>query len=509
MEILCTRPSCGSSNHFADLDDANTLKTTQQKFCTHCGMPLILGGRYLPTKLLGQGGFGAAFLACDRYTTSLRNCVVKQFQPAGNLSAQQLEIAQGLFEREAAVLEDLGREHRQIPDSFAFFPLVIPDRQDNKDEQFFYLVQEFIDGQDLEQELAQKGNYSEAEMLEVLREILGVLSFVHGRGVIHRDIKPSNIMRTTQGRLYLLDFGAVKQVTAGGAGSGHSTGIYSMGFAPPEQMQGSQVYPSTDLYALGATCLVLVTGKASDQLFDTYNNCWTWREHAPQVSDRTAAILEKMMRPTPKDRFQSADDVLLLLNRTPATSRRPQPPPPPAAPTAQPTVAQASPVATPPPAPHLTQPGPPPVPASGPTPPAHSAPPSRRTKPRFGLIEILASSAFTGFEGALLLMILISLVNAMNPISIGLWGMSMGGLIYAQSRRVLEKWDFAILGVMTVVLVTVVPWFHRSAALQTVLSTLSLSGALGYVFLAVLAGAVVVLVTALFRLIYQVLSSML
>jgi serine/threonine-protein kinase len=125
------------------------------------------------------------------------------------------------------------------------------------------------------------------------------------------------------------------------------------------------------------------------------------------------------------------------------------------------------------------------------------------------LIEILASSAFTGFEGALLLMILISLVNAMNPISIGLWGMSMGGLIYAQSRRVLEKWDFAILGVMTVVLVTVVPWFHRSAALQTVLSTLSLSGALGYVFLAVLAGAVVVLVTALFRLIYQVLSSML
>ncbi|WP_072620134.1 protein kinase domain-containing protein [Spirulina major] len=501
MEILCTRPSCGSRNHFADLDDANTLKTTQQKFCTQCGMPLILGGRYLPTQLLGQGGFGAAFLACDRYTTSLRNCVVKQFQPAGNLSAQQLEIAQGLFEREAAVLEDLGREHRQIPDSFAFFPLVIPDRQGNKDEQFFYLVQEFIDGQDLEHELAAKGNYSEAEMLEVLREILNVLSFVHGRGVIHRDIKPSNIMRTTKGRLYLLDFGAVKQVTAGSAGSGHSTGIYSMGFAPPEQMQGSQVYPSTDLYALGATCLVLVTGKASDQLFDTYNNCWTWREHAPQVGDRTAAILEKMLRPTPKDRFQSADDVLLLLNHTPAarSSPTPAPPPPPVAPASQSTVTQAPPA----PAPNLAQPGPPPAPIP-PTPA-----PSRRSTPKFGLVEILASSAFTGFEGALLLMISISLVNGITPISIGLWGMSMGGLIYAQSRRALEKWDFAILGGITVALVRVVPWFHRSAALQAVLTTLSLSGVLGYVFLAVLAGAVVVLVTALFRLIYQILSSML
>ncbi|TVQ57919.1 MAG: serine/threonine protein kinase [Spirulina sp. DLM2.Bin59] len=499
MEILCTRPSCGSRNHFPDLDDPNRLKTTQQKFCTQCGMPLILGGRYLPVKLLGQGGFGAAFLACDRYTTSLRQCVVKQFQPAGNLSPQQLAIAQGLFEREAAVLEDLGREHRQIPDSFAFFPLVTPNRQGNQDEQFFYLVQEFIDGQDLEQELAARGPFSEGEVVEVLREILGVLAFIHSRDVIHRDIKPSNIMRSKQGRLFLLDFGAVKQVAstaaaaAAGGAQNRSTGIYSMGFAPPEQMQGSQVYPSTDLYALGATCLVLLTGKSSEDLFDPYNNNWNWRGFAPQASDRLALILDKMMRPTPKDRFQSAGDVLPFLTAKPKAAAQPAPPPPP------PPAAAAQPA--PPPPPPIAQPGPPPAPV-----PQSSR---RGSRAPFGLIEALASSAFTGFEGALLFMIIVSLIDAINPISIGLWGMAMGGLIYSQFRRLLEKWDFAILAVITVVLLNFVPWLNRSEALGAVLGGLGLSGLMGYLFLAVFAAAIVVLITALFRLIYQLLTSLL
>jgi len=152
MEVYCTRFGCPRPrNHFTDLDNSATLRTVQQKFCTACGMPLLLQGRYIPQKLLGKGGFGAAFLARDRYTPAMRQCVVKQFQPSGDLSPNQLQVAQTLFQREAEVLEQLGSNHPQIPDLLAFFELEVPSLVPGKTDRFFYLVQEFIDGRDLEQ----------------------------------------------------------------------------------------------------------------------------------------------------------------------------------------------------------------------------------------------------------------------------------------------------------------------------------------------------------------------
>jgi len=294
MEIVCTRPTCSRpTNHFADLENRGTLTTVQQKFCTACGMPLILSGRYLPEKLLGQGGFGAAYLARDRYTPNLRPCVVKLFQPSGDLSPDQMELAQNLFQREAAVLEEIGNKHPQIPDLYAFFPLIVPSLKPGKQEEYFYLVQEFIDGEDLEHLLAREGPLAASAMIEVLVSMLKVLAFVHENGTIHRDIKPSNIMRHRNGTLYLLDFGAVKQVTTAAQGkpSGKSTGIYSIGFAPPEQMAGGEVYPSTDLYALAVTCITLLTGKEAGELYDSYNNSWAWRAHA-QINPAIADVLD-------------------------------------------------------------------------------------------------------------------------------------------------------------------------------------------------------------------------
>jgi len=161
MEVYCTRPGCSRpQNYFPDLDDSSLLKTVQQKFCTTCGMPLILSGRYLPVRLLGQGGFGAAFLARDRYTPAMRQCVAKLLQPSVSLTPAQLKIAQTLFEREAAVLEELGNEHSQIPSLLAFFEVTVSSLQPGKNDQFFYLVQEFIDGENLEDELAVKGKFS-------------------------------------------------------------------------------------------------------------------------------------------------------------------------------------------------------------------------------------------------------------------------------------------------------------------------------------------------------------
>lgn len=469
MEIYCTRPGCPRPlNFFADLDDSATLRTAQRKFCTTCGMPLILQERYLPSKLLGRGGFGAAFLARDRFMPKMRQCVVKQFQPSGDLNQAQLEQAQKLFEREAEVLEDLGHQNDQIPDLFAFFPLTVPNwPAGNKQEQLFYLVQQFIDGETLEEELAAKGQFSENEVLEVLGQILPVLKFVHENGSIHRDIKLSNIMRDRKGRLYLLDFGAVKQaakVVPGGA----STGIYTPGYAPLEQMTGGQVFPSTDLYAFAVTCLVLLTGKQPNELFDTFRNSWNWRTEA-QCSDRLAAILNRMLLSAPNERFQSALEVLEALTPKASPQLHTQPPPPP-----------------PPPA-HTQQAHPitPPGTTSG----GNVVPPP--PKPRFSLVEVLGAAAFTGFEGGLLFIGIGTLVPL--AIKAGLVGMILGGLVFAQYRRLIEGKDLPIIAGVTLGIVL----FLLRNQIQFVL------------MVAIVAAAGAIAVTALFRLIYKLLSSFL
>lgn len=501
MEILCTRPGCPRpKNIFADLDDRATLTTTQQKYCTACGMPLILAGRYLPSKLLGQGGFGTAFLARDRYTPARRQCVVKQFQPSGNLNPQQVKLAQGLFEREAEVLEQLGSTHPQIPDLFAFFPLSIPSLQAGKEDQFFYLVQEFIDGHNLEEELETKGTFSESEALEVLEEILKVLKFVHENGSIHRDIKPSNIMRHRNGRLYLLDFGAVKQVTRAGTSTGRSTGIYSMGFAPPEQMAGAEVYPSTDLYALAVTVIMLLTGKDPGELYAPYHNRWNWRNDA-QVSDTLADILDRMLLSAPNQRFQSAQDVLDAL----ATRHAPSPPPIHPPPVSQVSISTPTVIPTPthPPQPAAQPSNPSPVGSvSNPTPtvPPNPSPTSvtpvtpkpLSRKPTFSILEILGAAAFTGFEGGLLFIALRSLLG-ISGISVGLLGMILGGLIYLQYRRFLEGRDLPIFAGITLALL-LIPVLRGGLALPVVL------------VVGVFTAAGAIAITALFRLVYLLLS---
>jgi serine/threonine-protein kinase len=311
METYCTHPHCSQPiNNFPELDERSKLQTAQPKYCESCGMPQILAGRYVPLKLLGKGGFGAAYLACDLYTPKQRKCVIKQFRPPANFNPKNLKIAEELFTREAEVLETLGDQHPQIPHLYAFFPLILSEAAEAQEEekQFFYIVQEFINGETLEQEVKRKGKLNEEEIREILENMLKILQFVHENDSIHRDIKPSNIMRDQKGKLYLLDFGAVKRVTGANARN-YSTGIYSIGFAPPEQVQGGQIYPSTDLYALAATCIRLATGKPIQELYDSYNNEWSWRSYT-EISDQLDNVLERMLSFIPKHRFQSAQEVL-------------------------------------------------------------------------------------------------------------------------------------------------------------------------------------------------------
>lgn len=453
MEVICTRPHCPKPrNQCPDLDDSNRLTSIEQKYCTTCGMPLILGGRYLPERLLGKGGFGAAFLAVDRYSPKKAKCVLKQFQPSGNLSPQALEKAKNLFFQEAQVLEELGREHPQIPDLYAFFPLKVKNQLTGEEEQFFYLAQEYIDGKNLEEILQQQQKpFQESEVKNLLQELLLILKFIHENGSIHRDIKPSNIMRAKNGRLYLLDFGAVKQATNNPNNTQEkSTTIYSAGFAPPEQQLGNQVSAATDLYALAATCVMLLTNRDPDELYDPQKQVWNWQNYAPNISADLARVFNKMLLANPLDRFQSCGEVLTALNTPP-----PSPPSPPASPIPQ-------------------------------SPPA--SPVIRKTS-RFSLGETFANAAFTGFEGTLLVIALNSLVPS---VGIVIAFMILGGLVLALFKKVIEGKDLPIIAAITLTLL-----FFLSR-LQGTLSFPEIA------IIAVMASIGAIAITAFFRLIYQI-----
>jgi ABC-type branched-subunit amino acid transport system substrate-binding protein len=320
MEIYCTRPGCSQpQNFFPDLDDLNVLKTAPQRHCTSCGMQLILDGRYIPLKLIKSGGFGAIFLGCDRRTPTLKRCAIKQLHnPSFNQS--QLEVATRLFKQEAEVLEQLG-EHPNIPQFFAFLEISDLAKTGLESQpKLFYLVQNYIEGHDLQVELNRDGKFSQAKIENVLNEILPVLDFIHAKGAIHRDIKPSNIVRDSSGKLHLIDFGSVKQIVENNPTKSSVTGVFTPEYAPSEQRQCVAIYPSSDLYALAVSCIHLVTGKNPQELFNDRLNAWEWNIAEPKVSPNLERVLNRMLSENPTDRFPQAQDVLQALNHPPVSN---------------------------------------------------------------------------------------------------------------------------------------------------------------------------------------------
>jgi serine/threonine-protein kinase len=258
----------------------------------------ILRGRYYIVKELGKGGFSVTYLAQDRDLPGYPLCAVKRLQPRINNQATW-QNAQKRFITEAVILQKLG-EHPQIPKLLAYF----------EENQEFYLVQEFIDGDNLEQEIQSK-LLNEVEATQVLKDVLEVLSFVHDRGVIHRDIKPSNLIRRHQDRkIVLIDFGAVKEVTllpSSQQNTNFTNIIGTMNYMPPEQMAGQPNF-SSDIYALGKTITYALTGEVIDEdstTFNVVNN-----PHLVKLSPKLTNILNTMTKESHHQRYQSAKEVL-------------------------------------------------------------------------------------------------------------------------------------------------------------------------------------------------------
>ena len=270
------------------------------RFCPNCGTKLLLAERYRAVKLIGAGGFGRTLLAEDEYKPSKPLCVIKQFYPQGQNNAG---TAADLFQQEAVRLEQLGK-HPQIPELFAHL------EQDNRQ----YIVQEFIDGQNLAEELAQTGAFREKEISSLLSDLLPVLQFIHEGQVIHRDIKPENIIRRRlDGKLVLVDFGAAKYATGTALGKTGTT-IGSVGYAAPEQMFGQAVFAS-DIYSLGVTCIHLLTDIEPFELYNVMESAFVWRHHLGKnlVSDQLGGVLDKMTQSVVKQRYKSAEGVVQSL----------------------------------------------------------------------------------------------------------------------------------------------------------------------------------------------------
>ncbi len=298
-QICCLNPGCH-----------NPSVPEHTQFCPNCNVAIVtLKDRYRPIKSLGSGGFGKTYLAQDIDKLN-EKCVIKQFAPQIQGTAGRKKATE-LFLQEALQLQQLGK-HSQIPALLAYF------EKNNR----LYLVQEFIDGENLLQELEKQGIFSESKIRALLQDLLPILKVVHEYGVIHRDIKPENIMRRrSDGKLILIDFGASKQlqgtVTTG-------TLIGTFGYAPLEQMRDGKVYPASDLYSLGATCFHLLTGVHPGELYQEYGYEWvkTWRVHLQKPVNRDLdTVLDKLLQKYYQDRYQSAEDVLKDLKTSQLTTK--------------------------------------------------------------------------------------------------------------------------------------------------------------------------------------------
>ncbi|MGG6294806.1 protein kinase domain-containing protein [Leptolyngbya sp. AN02str] len=299
----CLNPACPKP--------ANPPNTN---FCQTCGTRLRLGDRYMAYQPLGEGNSSRTFVGVDTQKLIDPRCIIKRYSAGGDEAKLRHDIAR---------LAELG-DHPQLPDVLAYFerpspPSANPLTAAPATQQF--LVQAFVEGQSLAQQLQTAGTFDEFQIRAVLRSVLPVLQYLHEHGVIHRDVKPANLIRPNANSdlLMLVDFGAVKFSTQSSlARTGTLMG--SAEYAAPEQLMGKATFAS-DLYGLGTSCLQLITGLSPFNLLDSANGLWHWRSVAVGISNDLGHLLDRLVALNLSDRYQTAADVLRDLGGSPTQVR--------------------------------------------------------------------------------------------------------------------------------------------------------------------------------------------
>ncbi len=302
---LCINPLC-----------TNPHNSDEDHFCQACGSELLLQFRYRVIKEIGKGGFGQTYEVKEGNASKVLKVLV-------NTSAKAVE----LFKREAEVLKQLNQPGIPKVEADGYFTFTPRGSQ----QPLHCLVMEKIVGLNLWDYIRELGRPIDGDTAKRwLSELIIILQPVHERGILHRDIKPQNIIFKTDGRLALIDFGAIKEeqdtevateASRGTEGTELATGtrgktsIQSPGYTPNEQMNGQAILPQSDFYALGRTFIYLLTGRGPKNIdYDPLNDKLNWQQYAPNVSPQLADLIDQMSATLVRDRPRSSQEVLQQLN---------------------------------------------------------------------------------------------------------------------------------------------------------------------------------------------------
>jgi serine/threonine protein kinase len=291
--ICCLNPNCPQEN---------PSSSEEMNYCTSCGQPLVLLlNRYLPIGRMITGGSTVAYFARDREGLAQNDCIIRQ------ISIHNPQVRE-LAELEVKRLQELSRENSQICEILNY----------HMDGEYLYLIQSFVEGQNLEKHLERHGVFSEQEVINFLNSLLPILQSLHDNNIIHRDLRLENIIRRNNGELVLSNFAVDRQFT----GNIFEFDRGTPGYTAFELQEQSISNPASDLFSLGAACFHLLTGKHPQIAFADFGYDWTgkWQAYLDRLSVREPGInrnlsniVDKLLQKTDRDRYQSARDVLKAL----------------------------------------------------------------------------------------------------------------------------------------------------------------------------------------------------